>query len=87
MVYYNLQYHLVLEVMVGDLENWTGTDFNTGIAYSTNDLSIAGEGGVQMSWDQRQPDWGLNTTLDYDANQDNQAVQLSFASNIGKRNR
>ena len=41
------------------------------------------KGGVQMSWDQ-QPDWGLNTTLDYDANQDNQAVQLSFASNIGQ---
>lgn len=67
----------------GDLEDWTGTNFNTGIAYSTNDLSIAGESGVQMSWDQ-QLDWGLNTTLDYDANQDNQAVQLSFASNIGQ---
>ena len=69
----------------GDLDDWTGTEISSGIAYDTNDLSISGEGDVQMSWDQ-QHDWGLNATLDYDTGHDSQAVQLSLSATIGNTN-
>ena len=67
----------------GDLEDWIGTEVSSGIAFNTNNLSISGKGGVQMSLDQ-QHDWGLDTSFDYDTGQDGHALQLSMSSIIGK---
>ncbi len=69
----------------GDGENWFGGEVSGKLAYTNqNGLSLMGEGETTIDWNNRQGEWGLRASLEYDTSDDGHGLLFSGSSSIGK---